>query len=231
MTGPGRRRRRRPVPAPVGDETRLLILDAAERLFAERGIEAVSVRSILAAAGVNPALAHYHFGNREGLIAELLRVRVAPLMAELSRAIEDVDARPGATLEDVLRVHFVRVARWMVERPTCSRLIAQLQSATSPEVRALGEDAVRGVMNRLAAAVLRRLPASLGPQQVFLRFLLAVGGPWSIARGWERLLDSARRRIDADVRFDPAMVAEEFVSFAAAGLRAPGGVRDREGPS
>lgn len=199
------------------------ILDAAERLFAERGIEAVSVRSILAAAGVNPALAHYHFGSREGLIAELLRVRVAPLMTELSRAIEDVDARGhGATLEDVLRAHFVRVARWMTERPACSRLIAQLQSAPSPAIRALGDDAVRGVMNRLAAAVLRRLPAGLAPAQVFLRFLLAVSGPWAIAGSWERLLASARRRIDAEVRFDPGMVAEEFVSFAAAGLRAAG---------
>ncbi len=191
----------------------------------------MSVRSILAAAGVNPALAHYHFGSREGLIAELLRVRVAPLMAELSRAIEEVDARgPAATLEDVLRAHFVRVAGWMTERRTCSRLIAQLQSAPSPEIRALGDDAVRGVMNRLSAAIVRRLPAGLAPTQVFLRFLLAVSGPWAIAGGWDRLLESARRRIDAGVRFDPALVAEEFVSFAAAGHRAARGAGEGRVP-
>jgi AcrR family transcriptional regulator len=233
MSTPKRRLRVRPAPAPVGDETRTRILDAAERLFAERGIEAVSVRSILAAAGVNVALAHYHFGSREGLIAELLRVRVAPLMAELSRAIEEADARgPEATLEDVLRAYFALAARWMMERPSCSRLLAQLQSASSPEIRALGEDAIRGVLNLLAAAVMRRLPAGLSPKQVFLRVMLAVGGPAFLARGWERVLESARRRVGADVSFDPAMVADEFVAFAAAGLRAPaepeGGDHDRD---
>jgi AcrR family transcriptional regulator len=222
-----------PASGPVGDETRTRILDAAERLFAERGIEAVSVRSILAAAGVNVALAHYHFGSREGLIAELLRVRIAPVMSELVRAIEEVDARgPDATLEDVLRAYFARAATSMLERPACSRLIAQLQSGPSLEIRALGDDAIRGVMNALAAAVLKRLPAGLSAKQVFLRLLLAVSGPASLARGWERVLESARRRLGPDVSFDPAMVAEEFAAFAAAGLRAAavgeGGDRDRD---
>ena len=229
MSTPKRRPRVRPAPAPVGDETRTRILDAAERLFAERGIEAVSVRSILAAAGVNVALAHYHFGSREGLIAELLRVRVAPLMDELSRAIEEVDARgPDATLEDVLRAYFAPAARWMMERPACSRLFAQLQYAPSLEIRALGDDAIRGVMNRLASAVLRRLPAALSPKQVFLRFMLAVGGPSFLARGWERVLESARRRLGADVSLDPTMVADEFVAFAAAGLRAAADTEGRD---
>jgi len=63
MPHPKRRRRAQRIPAAV-DDTPTRILDAAERLFAERGIESVSVRSILAAAGVNVALAHYHFGSR-----------------------------------------------------------------------------------------------------------------------------------------------------------------------
>ena len=88
-----RRRHARPDPAEAND-TRTRILEAAERLFAERGIEAVSVRSILVEAGVNVALAHYHFGSREGLITELLRMRVGPLMQELLRRLDE--ARPRA---------------------------------------------------------------------------------------------------------------------------------------
>ncbi len=222
MPHPKRRRRARRAPAAV-DETPTRILDAAERLFAERGIESVSVRSILAAAGVNVALAHYHFGSREGLITALLEARVAPLMAELARGIEDADARgQDASLEDVLRAYFAPAARWMMERPACARLCAQLQTSPSPEIRALGEDAVRGVMNRLAAAVLKRVPANLAPKQFFLRFFLMVGGPFYIAGGWERVLHSARRRLEPNVSFDPAMIAEEFVLFTAAGLRADG---------
>jgi AcrR family transcriptional regulator len=220
MPHPRRRPRRRRGPA-AGDETPARILDAAERLFAERGIESVSVRSILAAAGVNVALAHYHFGSREGLISALLEARVAPLMAELARGIEEADARgEDASLEDVLRAYFAPLARWMTERPACARLFSQLQASPSPEIRALGEDAIRGVINRLATAGLKRVPAGLTPKQTFLRFMLTVGGPGYLAVGWERFLQSARRRIAADVSFDPAMLAEEFVLFTAAGLRA-----------
>jgi AcrR family transcriptional regulator len=208
------------------DETPTRILDAAERLFAERGIESVSVRSILAAAGVNVALAHYHFGSREGLITALLEARVAPLMAEMARGIEEADARgPDASLEDVLRAYFAPATRWMMERPACARLCAQLQTSASPEIRALGEDAIRGAMNRLAAAVRKRLPADLAPKQFFLRFMLTVGGPAYIAAGWERVLQSARRRLEPNVSFDPAMIAEEFVVFTAAGIRAAGTAR------
>jgi AcrR family transcriptional regulator len=215
----------------LANDTRTRILDAAERLFAERGIESVSVRSILDAAGVNVALAHYHFGSREGLITTLLEARVAPLLTEMAQGIEDADAGGReASLEDVLRAYFVPAARWMMERPACSRLMAQLQSAPSPEIRALGDDAVRGVMNRLATAVLKRVPADLAPKEFFLRFMLTVGGPAYLAGGWERVLQSARRRLEPGVKFDPAMMAEEFVVFTAAGLRAGGADGRGRGP-
>jgi AcrR family transcriptional regulator len=217
-----RSRRARRTPA-VADDTRTRILDTAERLFAERGIESVSVRSILASAGVNVALAHYHFGSREGLITAVLEARVAPLVAEMARGIEEADARGrDASLEDVLRAYFAPATRWMMERPACARLCGQLQTSASPEIRALGDDAIRGAINRLAAAVLKRVPADLTPKQFFVRFMLTIGGPAYLATGWERVLQSARRRLEPNVSFDPTVIAEEFVVFTAAGLRAAG---------
>lgn len=208
------------------EDTRARILDSAERLFAERGIDAVSVRAVLEAAGVNAALAHYHFGSREGLIAELLRTRVGPLVNEQLQRLDEVEARgEGASLEDVLRAYFVPAARWLAERPRSIRLFGQLHASPNPEIRALGEEVVRPVILRLGAAVVPRLPEGLAPEQVFLRFMLAVTGPSHLAAGWERALESARRRVSPDVAFDPARLAEEFVAFAVAGLRAPAGGR------
>lgn len=60
----------------TGRETRELLLLTAERLFAQRGIDAVSVREILDAAGQrNKNAVHYYFGGREGLITALVTAR------------------------------------------------------------------------------------------------------------------------------------------------------------
>lgn len=52
-----------------GEQTRQRILDAAERLFAERGIGSVSLREINTAAGQrNNSALHYHFDDRDGVL-------------------------------------------------------------------------------------------------------------------------------------------------------------------
>src|ERR1700685_4032256 len=65
-----------------GDESgREIIMDAAERLFAERGIEAVSLRTINAEAGYSVAALHYHFATRDGLVRALLARAQPPMLA------------------------------------------------------------------------------------------------------------------------------------------------------
>jgi AcrR family transcriptional regulator len=50
---------------------RATIRNAALRLFADRGADAVTVREIAAQAGVSPALVLHHFGSKDGLRAEV----------------------------------------------------------------------------------------------------------------------------------------------------------------
>lgn len=55
----------------AADHTRTAILSAAERLYAARGFADVTMRDIVAEAGVNLAAVNYHFGSKDELIAEL----------------------------------------------------------------------------------------------------------------------------------------------------------------
>lgn len=72
-----------------GQTTRELILVTAERLFAEFGIAAVSLRDIAAAAGQkNNAAPHYHFGDKENLLKEIVLFRVKDI-EEQSTRIQD----------------------------------------------------------------------------------------------------------------------------------------------
>lgn len=71
---------------------RELLLAAAERLMADRGIDAVSLRSVMAEAGTNVASVHYHFGTKDALVEALVRTRSEELGSRrepLLRALEE----------------------------------------------------------------------------------------------------------------------------------------------
>lgn len=60
-----------------GDAARSALVEAAERMFAESGIEGVSLRDVSAAAGQkNHNAAQYHFGDRLGLVAAVYQNRM-----------------------------------------------------------------------------------------------------------------------------------------------------------
>src|SRR5690349_4125132 len=60
-------------------DTKQRILDAAEKLIAEQGYAATSLRQIIAEAGVNLAAVHYHFGSKDELLASLIQRKVGPV--------------------------------------------------------------------------------------------------------------------------------------------------------
>jgi AcrR family transcriptional regulator len=103
----------------VHSETRLRVLDTAERLFADKGLGAVSVRDITQAAGVNLGAINYHFGTKEALIAEVFERRLIPLnqarLAQLD-ALEKVAGRKALKVEEVLDT-FIRPAFEQAQNP------------------------------------------------------------------------------------------------------------------
>ena len=64
-----------------GAATRLRLLDAAIKLFSEKGYKAVSVRELADQAKSNLAAISYHFGDKSGLYREAFSIPVQELLA------------------------------------------------------------------------------------------------------------------------------------------------------
>jgi AcrR family transcriptional regulator len=65
---------------PTGSSnTRERILDCARDLFARNGINNTSIRAVAAAAGVDSALVHHYFGNKEKLFAAAVHIPIDPM--------------------------------------------------------------------------------------------------------------------------------------------------------
>lgn len=84
------------------EEARGEILDAAASLLAEGGVAAVQVRAVAARVGMTDAGVTHHFGNRDGLLRELVRHggrRIRGAVDEVVTSwLED-----GADLEQLVR--------------------------------------------------------------------------------------------------------------------------------
>ncbi|MBW2694512.1 MAG: TetR/AcrR family transcriptional regulator [Deltaproteobacteria bacterium] len=79
------------------------LLDCAEWLFAEHGIEGISLRSINAEAGLSSAALHYHFGSKQTVVESLLERRMPALMERRRQRLDALDEGPGpATTREIL---------------------------------------------------------------------------------------------------------------------------------
>lgn len=74
------------------EDTKTKILDIAERIFAEQGLEGTSIRDITNAAGVRLAAVNYHFDSKENLFLEVIKRRSKELIDSRHEALDAVMA-------------------------------------------------------------------------------------------------------------------------------------------
>lgn len=97
----------RPVNADA-EATRRKVLGAASVLFAEHGLDGVSVRDVARGAGVSLGLVHHYFGSKDALYQAAIAAMYAelePLRAEFDRALAE-GGDLAALIERVVRAGF-----------------------------------------------------------------------------------------------------------------------------
>lgn len=90
-------------------EKQITILQAAEKIFARRGIDAASVREIAKEAKINIAMISYYFGSKEKLVDHLFGWRIEKFHAELQEIINNNGMSSFEKLKEVLRSYLNRI--------------------------------------------------------------------------------------------------------------------------
>lgn len=142
--------------------TRDKLMDTAEALFAEQGIEAVSVRAINHAAGVSVGGMHYHFRNRDELITAIIRRRMDELQEIRRLRYEALIPLKTVAVADIIKALIEPLAALAMSADPAKRcyvsFIARLYSERSPILEALSQEHFSGNSQRLLMLLKRALP-------------------------------------------------------------------------
>jgi AcrR family transcriptional regulator len=147
------------------------VIEAAQRLFAEKGIHGVSVREIAREVGVSHTLLHLYFGGKDEIVRSVLAGYDGRFADNIASAVE-VDAAVGETFRALARdPEWVRV------------LAAALVEGIIP-ARVPGEaKAPRALVER--AGTKRDDPDAIDPRVLSAAISALVLG-WAVAGDWLR---------------------------------------------
>ncbi len=155
-----------------------ILLEVGQRLFAERGYAASSVRDITSAGGANLGAVTYHFGSKDALYQAVLERALGPLRETIA-ATAHLTGPALDRIEAVLRAMFA----YLSGHPELPRLIVQQLAAGTelPPVVAATMQANIGVMTGLIREGQRQgtirkgdpqlLALSFGGQPIFLALI------------------------------------------------------------
>jgi AcrR family transcriptional regulator len=143
-------RSRRPA---ISNPTREKLLDAAGRIFADRGYQAATVREICDAAGENVAAIHYHFGDKLGLYTQVVQQSMQAAEIEGIRNALNLDSPPQDILRAVIRARLRSIERGDLPDWHFRILIHEMAQPTP---------VLRQLVNEVGTPLFRRLLTLIG---------------------------------------------------------------------
>lgn len=103
--------------------TKERLIEAAERLFAEHGIDAVSLREINRASGARNAIAvQYHFSDRAGVVRAILDKHMPDVEARRHAMLDQYEAERDAQPDRDAREAQIRTLAAALVRPLAAKL-------------------------------------------------------------------------------------------------------------
>jgi len=206
---------------PSVDCSREKLLLSAERLFAERGFNGVSVRDITASAGVNSALVGYYFGSKLGLLSEVYLRHCTPLNRERLHMLREFSRSAGGpTLEQVLEA-FLGPALEVTPGIDGQTGFTRLRAILSCENSTLLEQSIAENFDHSARLFVEALVTCLPHltrEDVIWRFHFLLGTMFHTGTHPHRTRNLSGGQCDPS---DARACLAQLIPFLAAGFRAP----------
>jgi AcrR family transcriptional regulator len=193
-------------------DTKTRILDAAAKLFGEKGFDATSLRDITTEADVNLAAVNYHFQSKDSLIEATIMRGAGPVNEKRLAMLEAAGSKP--TIEQIVEAFVGPVLEQDFEpmAPLMARVLA------SPEtMQRVFKQLIETMSRRFADAIGVALPELSPAERVWRLHFTAGAMAHTVTRG-PVLRDLFGGALDFK---DRKLLIARLVKFAAAGFRAP----------
>lgn len=194
------------------------MIEIAERLIGERGLDVVSMRDVATAAGQrNNSAVQYHFGSRDGLILQVLRRRLVQLDADRRERLVRIDEEGlGADQATLVWVLFEPIVDLLRSQPDARHYARFLQRVGPVMAPGIPEAKLRTAMDDVVVRlidVLSHLPRRVAFERIDLATQMFTGA----LAVYEDRRDAGNAVVNADFE---QVVAHLYVMIEAA-LRGP----------
>ncbi len=210
---------------PKYSETATRILNAAEGLFVELGLEATSLRLITQQASVNLAAVNYHFRSKQALFEAVVTRRFAPWARECLRELDALEASvaegDGALDVEAVVMCYVRPALALSKDPSRGgavfvRLFSRVLVENHRQLRETLSREWGHLVTRYTVALGRALPG-LSSEEVAWRVHLGFSVLFHAFAGNDILKVFGRSAVSAR---DPDLIVKHVVPFVVAAMSA-----------
>lgn len=200
----------------ASEQTRARLIDAARIVFAQHGFQGATVREICRLAEANVAAVNYHFGNKEGLLAEALN------FTQLA-ALQQANVAAGGCPEIRLRLFIRDFMRMLLDEKNGSRqcrMMARELADPTPALDQIVREALAPLHEFLGKLVHEIVGSKVGKAER-LRCVFSILGQCSFYYHSEPVLQRLHPELSYD-RNEIDAIADHIADFSLNGLRALG---------
>ncbi len=197
----------------ASEQTRARLLDAAREVFSQHGFQDATVREICRRAEANVAAVNYHFGSKDGLLAEALNFAS---LAALQKANVQADECPRKRLR--MFIHDFMLMLLDEKNPSSQcRMMARELADPTPALDKIVREAI-APLHEFLGKLVREIVGVKASEAELRRYVHSILGQCLFYRHSQPVLQRLHPRLRYDHK-EIVAIAEHIADFSLEGLK------------